>query len=142
LGESQVLSKDLVSLRCVQSVHHGVEKFGCLFHSTKRSCASDTASADLRNCILEILPSNFDGNIFNALLFFKLVGIDYARFEGLVALKDSGTECLDDLDINFISTQADYRHQQTSEFVVFDSKELRNILVALICVYDKLNHLV
>jgi hypothetical protein len=57
-------------------------------------------------------------------------------------LKDSGTECLDDLDINFISTQADYRHQQTSEFVVFDSKELRNILVALICVYDKLNHLV
>jgi hypothetical protein len=142
LGESQVLSKDLVSLRSVQSVHHGVEKFRSLFNSTKRGGASNTASANLRNGILEVLPSDFDWNIFNALLFFKLVGIDNSRFEGLVTLEDSGTECLDDLDINFICTQADYCHQQTSEFVVFDSKEFRNILVALICVYDKLNHLV
>jgi hypothetical protein len=142
LREGQVLSKDLVSLRSVQSVHHGVEKFGSLFHSTKRGGTSDTTGANLRNGILEVLPPNFDRNIFNAFLFFKLVGIDNARFEGLVTLEDSWTECLDDLDINFICTQADYRHEQTSEFMVFDSKELRNIFVALICVYDKLNHLV
>jgi len=142
LRESQILRKDLVRLRSIYSIHHGVEEFGCLFHSTKRGCACDTTSAYLRNGVLEVLPSNFDRDIFNALLFFELEGIDNAGLEGLVTLKDSGTECLDDLDVNFICTQADYRHQQTSDFVVFDSKQFRNILIALICVYDKLHHLV
>ena len=56
LRESNVLSKDLVSLRSIQSVHHGVEKFGSFFNSTERSCASNSASAHLRNGILEVFP--------------------------------------------------------------------------------------
>jgi hypothetical protein len=47
LRESQVLRKDLVSLRCIHSVHHCIIKFGSLFHSPKRGCTSDTASAYL-----------------------------------------------------------------------------------------------
>ncbi len=45
LGESQVLSKDLVSLRSIHTVHHVIEKFGSLLHSTKRAGASDTTRA-------------------------------------------------------------------------------------------------